>query len=139
MKNKVLSWVVRTGVIVGLAAVVSAQAQAPSPKEFSGILNDYTAATGVGGPWEMHGKWTLKLNRDSSKADFSAVMTMEHPDSWVAANPGGVPPNPPNIDNPTARSPHTHHITMTDGMVNTNTNACPMDLRLKGHPLCRSA
>lgn len=127
MKNKFFPWAVRTAVIVGLGAVAIAQAQAPAPREFSGIINDYTPATGVGGPWEMHGKWSLKLDRQSSKADFSAVMTMEHPDSWIAANPGGVPPNPPNIDNPTARNPHTHHITMTDGMVSSNTNACPVD------------
>ena len=62
------------------------QSQAPTPDHFSGILNDYTAATGIGGPWEMHATWSLKLKRDG-KADFSVVMTMEHPDYWVLANP----------------------------------------------------
>jgi hypothetical protein len=125
MKNKAFPWVVKTIVIAVLAVAAGAQAQAPMPKHFSGILNDYTPATGVGGPWEMHGKWSLKLKGESGKADFSAVMTMEHPDSWIAANPGTAPNL--NVDNPAARSPHTHHITMTDGLVSYDTSVCPAD------------
>ena len=97
MKNKAFPWAVRTIAVVGLALVASAQAWAPMPRHLSGIINDYTAATGVGGPWEMHGKWSLKMKGESGKADFSAVMTMEHPDSWIALNPGPSPT--PNIDN----------------------------------------
>ncbi len=109
--------------VLVFAVSTAAQAQAPSPTHFSGIINDYTAATGVGGPWEMHGTWSLKLKGDSGKADFSAVMTMEHPDSWIAANPG-TPPNL-NVDNPGTRSPHTHHLTMTDALVSYNPSVCP--------------
>ena len=64
MKNKAFPWAVRTFAIAVLAVAASAQSQAPTPDHFSGILNDYTAATGVGGPWEMHGTWSLKLKRD---------------------------------------------------------------------------
>ena len=56
MKNKALPWAVKTIVIAALAVAAGARAQAPTPKHFSGILNDYTPATGVSGPWEMHGK-----------------------------------------------------------------------------------
>jgi hypothetical protein len=110
--------------VLALAVVASAQAQAPSLTHFKGVINDYTAATGVGGPWEMHGSWSLKLKGDSGKADFVAVMTMEHPDYWVLANPA-TPPATPTVDNPGARSPHTHHITMTDALVSLDTSLCP--------------
>jgi hypothetical protein len=123
MKNNVFRWALRTVAVVVLAVAASAQAVAPTPRHLSGIINDYTAATGVGGPWEMHGKWSLLMKGESGKADFSAVMTMEHPDSWIALNPG----TPPNVDNPSSRSPHTHHITMTGALVSFDTSACPVD------------
>jgi hypothetical protein len=135
MKNKAFPWAVRTFVIVVLAVTASAQSQAPTPDHFSGILNDYTAATGIGGPWEMHGTWSLKLKKESGKADFSVVMTMEHPDYWVLANPP-VQSNPPvptlsvTVDNPGLRNPHTHHLTMTDATVSYDTatlSQCPAD------------
>src|SRR4029077_19228941 len=94
-------------------------------RAFGGIINDYTAATGVSGPWEMHGTWSLKIDGGSGKADFSAVMTMEHPDSWIAMNPGTL--SKPNVNNPATRSPHTHHITMTDATVSYDTSVCPAD------------
>jgi hypothetical protein len=125
MKNNAFPWAVRTIVVVGLVVVASAQAWAPMPRHLSGIINDYTAATGVAGPWEMHGKWSLTMKSESTKADFSAIMTMEHPDSWIALNPGT--PSNPNIDSNAARNPHTHHITMTDALVSTDTSVCPPD------------
>src|SRR5271154_1688371 len=125
MNNRLCSWAVRVIAVAALTLPFGALAQAPRPEHFRGILNDYTAATGISGPWEMHGNWSLKLKDESRKADFSAVMTMEHPDSWIALNPG--PANEPNINNPAARNPHTHHITMTDAMINYDTSVCPMD------------
>jgi hypothetical protein len=132
MNNKTLTWTVRTIAVAVLAVAASAQAQAPTPDHFSGILNDYTAATGIGGPWEMHGTWSLKLKKDSGKADFSVVMTMEHPDYWVIANPTTPPPLPPTptVDSPGLRNPHTHHLTMTDATVSydpTLLALCPGD------------
>jgi hypothetical protein len=120
MLGKTFLRVSRVVAAVVLTVGTGALAQAPTPAHFSGILNDYTAATGVGGPWEMHGSWALKMKGESGMADFSAVMTMEHPDSWIVLNPA-------NIDNPGARSPHTHHITMTDGTVSYDTSSCPSD------------
>jgi hypothetical protein len=124
MKNKVISWTLRTIAILALAVGTGAQAQAPSPRHFSGVFNDYTPATGVSGPWEMHGTWSLKLEGDSGKADFSAFMTMEHSDYWILAHPITLP-NSPNVDNPGTRSPHTHHITMKDAVVSYDTSVCP--------------
>ncbi len=125
MNGEFSKWAVRIFAVAALALPFAALAHAPKPNHFGGIINDYTAATGVSGPWEMHGAWSVKLKEEAGKAEFSAFMTMEHPDSWIAANPG-TPPNPANIDNPTSRSPHTHHITM-DGAISYDASACPVD------------
>jgi hypothetical protein len=124
MNNKVVLWALRCVVVLALAVGTGVQAQAPSPKHFSGVFNDYTPATGVAGPWEMHGAWTLKLKGDSGKADFSAFMTMEHSDYWILAHPTTPPATSLNVDNPGTRSPHTHHVTMTDAMVSSD-SLCP--------------
>ena len=125
MNSKLFNWAVRITAVLVLALPFGALAQAPQPDHFSGIINDYTPATGVSGPWEMHGTWTLKLKGNSGKADFAAVMTMEHPDYWVLANPS-TPPAPATVDNPGLRSPHTHHIAMT-GLVTYDPSVCPAD------------
>jgi hypothetical protein len=125
MQGKGLLSAVRIIAALALALPFGALAQGPTPEHLGGTINDYTAATGVSGPWEMRGTWSLKIEGKSGKADFSAVMTMEHPDSWIALNPGV--PTKPNIDNPAARSPHTHHITMTDAMISDDTSVCPAD------------
>jgi uncharacterized Zn-binding protein involved in type VI secretion len=126
MKSNTVSWVTAAVVVLGLGVGTTLRSQTPTPTKFSGFINDYTPATGVGGPWEMHGKWSLKVHPDTGTADFSVVMTMEHPDSWIALNPG-VPPATPNVDNPAARSAHTHHITMTNATVSSDTSSCPVD------------
>src|SRR5487761_51244 len=126
MKSKT-TWCATCAVVVlGLAFGSGLFSQTPAPTKVSGFINDYTAATGVGGPWEMHGKWALKVHPDTATADFSVVMTMQHPDSWIALNPG-VPPATPNVDNPAARSAHTHHINMTNATVSNDTTGCPVD------------
>ena len=121
MKSRTLSWLIAIVAVFTLMAVTRVLAHA-TPDQFSGIFNDYTPATGISGPWEMHGTWLLKLRGESGKADFSADMTMEHPDSWLAANPGS--PATPNVDNPAARSPHTHHINMPNATVSYDTSVC---------------
>jgi hypothetical protein len=124
MNNKAISWALRYVVVLAFAVGTGVQAQAPSPKHFSGVFNDYTSATGVAGAWEMHGTWMLKLKGNSGQADFSAFMTMEHSDYWILQHPI-TPPASANVDNPGTRSPHTHHITMTDAVVSYDTSVCP--------------
>lgn len=124
MKSRT-SWLA-ISVLMALALGVGSrvQSQSPAPSHLSGFINDYTPATGIGGPWEMHGTWSLKVHQETNTADFSVVMTMEHPDSWIALNPG-TPPSTPNVDNPAARSPHTHHFTMTGAALSYDTTSCP--------------
>ena len=86
--------------------------QSRLPAHFSGLLNDYTppAPTVTGGPYEMHGRWSLQLAEEHGAATFSAEMTMETADF---ANSDA------NHD-PTKLGPHTHHISVTDGMIHND-------------------
>lgn len=55
--------------------------------------------------------WSLKVEGDSDKADFSAALTMERSDEGVTLTGG-------DFDNPkVSRHAHTHHITVVDGEV----------------------
>ena len=119
MNSKRLSSILCAIVLPALAAASSALAQAP-PRRLSGTISDYTPlipTLSPTGPWEMRGRWSLHVKGDSGKADFSASMTMELSDSGVAA--AGK-----NLTDPASRSPHTHHIVMTDASVSTD----PADL-----------
>jgi hypothetical protein len=112
MKSKTC-WVrVRTAAVVMLAVTTGVLAQTPTPTQFSGVINDYSPSTSTPmGPWEMRGPWTLTLNADSSKADFSATLTMELSDYTR---------NPSNIDSTSAttgRMQHTHHIAIEAGTI----------------------
>jgi hypothetical protein len=99
-----------------LAASPSAGAPDPAPAQFSGLLNDYSPSTVKGGPWEMHGQWTLSINPRSETADFSADMTM----SGYGTTSTGAP-------DPTqgGQNAHTHYIKLTNATVTGNTAGCP--------------
>lgn len=116
MKSKAFFWTVRTIAVTALLAGISALAQDWSGRTFKGLINAYspqTAATLTApatGPYEVRGPWTLKLNRYTDKASFSAALNMELSDGWAITLNGG------NFD-PNARGAHTHHITMVDANV----------------------
>lgn len=112
------------GILALAAMAAGGQARAGSapasglPTHFGGLLSDYTpsAVNGTpikGAPYEMHGKWTLDLNATRSKATFSAAIAMETSE---------VVNTDPNFD-PGTLGAHTHHISVTDGVV----HAGPMD------------
>ena len=107
-----------TMLTVGVVGLTSAHAGEHNrlPERFSGLLNDYTspAPTVTGGPYEMHGKWLLLLNEAHGTATFSAEMTMETADFA----------NTDLNHDPTKLGPHTHHISMTDGVIHND----PTDL-----------
>ncbi len=95
----------------GLTRALSAD-EPPLPAHFSGLLNDYTppAPTVTGGPYEMHGKWSLDLDQEHGTATFSAEMTMEMADFA----------NSDSSYDPTMLGAHTHHITVTDGVIHND-------------------
>jgi hypothetical protein len=94
---------------------------APDPVHYRGLLDDYTPSAAVvkGGPYEMHGKWQLDVNERRGTATFSAAMNMETSDY-------GITQNTVNKDDPTTRGAHTHHISMTDGVLSSDwATRCP--------------
>src|SRR5271170_7479376 len=123
MKSKDLRWTAHGAAMLAvLALTMAAMAVAGFPRahaaalsrlpaSFSGLLNDYTPAapTVAGSPYEMHGKWSLHLE-ERGAATFAAEMTMETADF---AN------TDPNHD-PTKLGPHTHHISVTDGVIHND-------------------
>src|SRR5262245_24151316 len=93
----------------------------PAPKHFSGLLNDHTpsAAVVAKGPYEMRGKWSLDVDEARGTATFTAAMDMQTSDY-------GITQGTVNKDDPATRGAHTHHITITDGVVTDDWAArCP--------------
>lgn len=118
MKKNTLWHALWVAVVLVLGAGMCALAQDPPPPvHLSGLINDYTPSKAkpespTTGPWEVRGVWSLKLDRDSNTADFSAALTMEHSDEGVTLAAGG------DFDNTkVSRHAHTHHITLVDGTV----------------------
>lgn len=123
MKSKALLWMVDVVGVLVLAATAS-MAQVPLPRHLSGLINDYTPESGVGGPWEIRGVWTLDID-EAGRARFSAELNMEHSDLWVELNPMDAE-GLATINTPADRVPHTHHITMTDATVTYDPSDCPL-------------
>ena len=91
------------------------------PVHFSGLLNDHTPAapTVGGGPYEMRAKWSLDVDERRGTAKFSTAMDMQRSDY-------GITQGTVNKDDSATRGAHTHHISMTDGVVTLDWPArCP--------------
>ena len=102
----------------GLALAVPASARLPA--HLTGLVNDFTPSSvnGVvikGGPWEMHGRWTVEINEFSQTATFAGEMSMETGDFA----------NPSSTFDPGMLGAHTHHITMTDAKIVAGFAGCP--------------
>ena len=108
------------GIAIALSgiALVPAQAQDLRPVHFSGVINDYSPSTVSGGPYEIRGDWSLDVVRGGT-ANFSADLNMETSDYGIT---GATQVDPTN---PATRSPHTHHISMTNVTVSYDTSVCP--------------
>ena len=134
MHSKTFFWLAGAWVLVLALGTSIAVAQATTAgglggQHLGGVINDFTPAhdaTGKpSGPWEMHGVWHMDLSSDGSKANFRAAFTMENSDYWLLINP-----NPPaNPDEPSTRTPHTHHIWLNNAQVTTDpsevASSCP--------------
>ena len=121
MNSKSLSWAVRVLSVLVLLSTAAALAQERRGANFNGVIsftgliNDYSPANVKGGPWEMHGQWSLDLQRWWGVADFSADMTMSDYGTTAGvldATKGG-------------QSAHTHHIKVTNAAVIWNMDGCP--------------
>lgn len=119
MKCKSVWWPVRFAAILVLGLGAGALAQAPTPVQFSGFVSDYSPSNVTPpGPWEIRGQWSLQLTGQSGTASFSAALTMETSDY-------GITEGIVSVNDPATRGPHTHHITMTDATVTSDTSVCP--------------
>jgi len=119
VKSNAFRCLIRAIMVLALAAGTAGLAQTPKQLELHGVINDYTPATLTPpSQWEIRGPWTLTLPREHGTADFSAAVTMELSDISFL-------PNPLNVNTATARTQHTHHITMTNAMVSEDTSVCP--------------
>jgi hypothetical protein len=120
MKTKILTSVARALSMLLFVSATFALAQDRKPVHFSGLVNDYSPSTVKGGPWEMHGQWTLDLIRDwraesGFVSDLYVDMTMSDYGTTAGlpdATKGG-------------QSPHTHHIKLTNAKVTWNMDGCP--------------
>ena len=101
--------------VLALAMATVALAQGNSPVHFKGLINDYTASTVKGGPWELHGSWTLDLRGASGSSDFSADLTMSN----YGTTNGAVDPAKPG------NTPHVHHVVLNNATVKWNMEGCP--------------
>ena len=112
------------GILV-LAMTLGALAQSSennNPVHLRGTISDVSAANVTpAGPWVIHGTWSLDLQGNSGTAGFSASLSMEESDYWVLAN--SKDPN-----NPQLRNPHTHHVSLVNGVV----TAIPNGFRVTG-------
>jgi hypothetical protein len=104
MKSKGF-WCVAGIAILVTAISVASLAQTQNPVHFRGTINDFTPAN-VGGPWQVSGTWSLKLNGDSGTADFSAALTMVRSDLGVT-----------DLNSAAQRKAHTHHVILVGGTV----------------------
>ena len=110
-----------SGIAIGLSmvALVRTQAQDLRPVHFGGVINDYSPSTVSGGPYEIRGDWSLDVERGGT-ANFSADLNMETSDYGIT---GATQVDPTN---PATRSPHTHHISVTNATVSYDTSVCPV-------------
>jgi hypothetical protein len=111
MKSKSLLWATRIIGLLVVAGVTGVVAGTRAPNHFAGVINDYTAVAGGTGPWEVRGPWTLDVNERTSKAEFSAAVTMELTDFALSGSSIGT----------SARTQHTHHLTVVGGTVSSIT------------------
>jgi hypothetical protein len=108
-------------VIFGTALTLAmglVQAQDVRGVHFKGVINDYSPSTVSGGPYEIRGTWTLDVRRTGT-ADFTADVTMQTSDYGITDATAVDPANP------ATRSPHTHHISLTDAAISYDTSVCP--------------
>jgi len=111
-----------SGIAIALCGIAMGAIQAQDLRivHFSGVFNDFSPSTVTGGPYEMHGEWTLDV-QPGGIASFSADMTMETSDYGITSATAVDPTNPGT------RSPHTHHISVTNATVSYDLSVCPVN------------
>jgi hypothetical protein len=125
MKSRTLASAIRAFSLLSLFVGTAAVAEDFRPGFLSGVINDYSPSNVKGGPWEMHGQWSMDLRREwrsGDTADFYADMTMS---GFVTTALSG--PNETTVPVQTSGgvNPHTHHIRLTNMKVTWDMTGCP--------------
>ena len=92
-----------------VAAGSGGLAHTPKSVHLKGLINDYTIPTF--GSWEVRGVWSLDVNTESNRGEFTAELTMERSDLYLVNTPGADP------GNLATRNAHTHHISVRNAEV----------------------
>jgi hypothetical protein len=114
MKNKALLLAAHLVAVVVLVGVTGTSAQDSGPARLSGAINDYAPTGTTTTAWELHGPWSLTLDKETGKAHFSAALTMGL--SVLGQSTTAI--------QDITLAQHTHNITM-DGTVTYNPTDCP--------------
>jgi hypothetical protein len=115
MCRKNLTWTVSVFSILMLLAASASLAQYRGSVQLKGLINDYSPATVKGGPWEIHGQWTLNLQPGGATGDFTADVTMSgYGTSGGVANALLA-----------GQNAHTHNIKLSNATVTWNMDGCP--------------
>ncbi len=114
MNSKSLSLAVRVAIAAVMAVGTGAMGQDSRLERMGGVINDYAPIAGGTTAWELHGPWSLTVNKDSGTAHLSATLTMGL--SVLGQTPADV--------EAVQLAQHTHNITM-DGAVTYNPTDCP--------------
>jgi hypothetical protein len=130
MKAKSLALVLPVVSLLMLVSGTSASAEELRPERLRGLINDYSPASVKGGPWEMHGQWSIDLHRDwggEYTADFFADMTMSGYVTTTVVTPG-TPEGIVAVQTQSGVNPHTHHIQLNNVKVTWDMTGCPIYL-----------
>lgn len=106
------------GMVIALSGVALLWGQDLRTVHFKGYISDYTPSTVSGGPYEVRGLWSVDIQRTGT-GNFSADLAMETSDYGISSATAVDPTNP------ATRSPHTHHISLTNGAVSYDASVCP--------------
>jgi hypothetical protein len=116
MKNNIPGTAIRVFALLFLASASCALAQDSKPVHATGLINDFSPSNVKGGPWEMHGEWSLDVSLEQGVADFSADMTMS---DYGTTSTGSVDATQ------AGQNAHTHHIRLTNVAIVWNMTGCP--------------
>lgn len=106
------------GIVIALSGMAYMWGQDLRTVHFKGSISDYTPSTVSGGPYQLGGRWSVDVQRTGEGA-FSADLTMETSDYGISDSTAVDPANPGT------RSPHTHHISLTNAVVSYDPSVCP--------------
>jgi hypothetical protein len=99
-KIRILSLITAAAVTIMMSLPTKGLAQPEMPMAImlGGIIDDFTPVLDANGPWQVSGRWSLRLTGHSGRGNFSVALNMVRAENLT-------------------RSAHTHQVTLSDGQV----------------------